>query len=93
MKKEKPMQVEFAHLRERSTSGGWIDFAVKSTSGNNGSLLAELTMRARNAGCKIDQSALVFREGSRTRFYGDQNLVKYLTRLPCIPQFNKAISF
>ena len=40
MKEEKPMQVEFAHLRERSTSGGWIDFAVfnaKSTSGNNGS--------------------------------------------------------
>lgn len=96
MKEEKPMQVEFAHLRERSTSGGWIDFAVfnaKSTSGNNGSLLAELTMRARNAGCKIDQSALVFREGSRTRFYGDQNLVKYLSRLPYVPQFNKAISF
>ena len=96
MKEEKPMQVEFAHLRERSTSGGWIDFAVfnaKSTSGNNGSLLAELTMRARNAGCKIDQSALVFREGSQTRFYGDQNLVKYLSRLPYVPQFNKAISF
>lgn len=51
------MQIKFAHLRERSTSGGWIDFAIfnaKSTSGNNAELLAELTMQVRDVGYKVD---------------------------------------
>ena len=85
------MQIKFAHLRERSTSGGWIDFAVfsaKSTSGNN----AELTMQVRDAGYKVDQSALVFKNGSRIQFYGDKNLVNYLSRLPYVPSFNKIIT-
>lgn len=90
------MQIKFAHLRERSTSGGWIDFAIfnaKSTSGNNAELLAELTMQVRDAGYKVDQSALVFKNGSRIQFYGDKNLVNYLSRLPYVPSFNKVINF
>lgn len=80
------MKINFAHLRERSTSGGWIDFAIfdaKSQSGTdsaNKELLWQLTTAARNTGLKIDQSALAYSQNGRNRFYGDKNLVDYLSR-------------
>lgn len=80
------MKINLAHIRERSTSGGWIDFAVfdaKSTSGtnsDNAALLSDLTAKARASGLKIDQSALAFSQAGRIRFYGDKNLVDYLSR-------------
>lgn len=79
------MKISFAHLRERSTSGGWINFAVfgaKSTSGSdsdNAEVLAELTTKARMSGLKIDQSALAYTHCGRVRFYGSRNLVDYLS--------------
>ena len=81
------MQINFAHIRERSTSGGWIDFAVfeaRSTSNTdsaNAGVLANLTTKARRSGLKIDQSALAFTEGGRLKFYGSRNLVEYLSRI------------
>ena len=80
------MKINLAHLREKSTSGGWIDFAVfdaKATTGtnaDNATLLAELTAKARASGLKVDQSALAFRQAGRNQFYGDKNLVDYLSR-------------
>jgi len=77
------MKVNLAHLRERSTSGGWIDFVVfdaKSTTGDNDGLLFQLTQAARAAGLKVDQSALAYKSGSRIQFYGDKNLVGYLSK-------------
>ena len=77
------MRISFAHLRERSTSGGWIDFVVfdaKSTTGSNETLLASLTMRARQSGLKVDQAALAYVEGGRIRFYGSTPLVDFLSR-------------
>lgn len=76
------MKISMAHLRERSTTGGWINFAVfeaKSTSGDNPGLLQHLTMRARASGLKIEQSALAYVAGGRVRFFGDKNLVSYLS--------------
>ena len=77
------MRIRFAHLRERSTTGGWIDFAVfdaKSTIGANDALLASLTLRARASGLKIDQSALAYVQGSRMMYYGSSSLVDFLSR-------------
>jgi hypothetical protein len=80
------MRINFAHIRERSTSGGWIDFAVfeaRSSSGSNqgnAEVLSRLTSKARMAGYKIDQSALAFSEGGRIKFYGTPNLVDYLSK-------------
>lgn len=77
------MQVNMAHLRERSTSGGWINFAIfdgKSTTGDNDGLLFQLTQAARAAGLKVDQSALAYKHGSGIKFYGDKNLVAYLSK-------------
>ena len=76
------MKVNLAHLRERSTSGGWINFAVfdaKSSSGDNDGLLIQLTQAARANGLQVDQSALAFKSGNQIRFFGDRNLVKYLS--------------
>lgn len=81
------MRINFAHIRERSTSGGWIDFAVfdaRSKSGSNSGnddVLADLTYKARAAGYKIDQSALAYRERGRIRFYGSELLVEHLSRV------------
>lgn len=79
------MQINVAHIRERSTSGGAIDFAVfdaQSNSGGdaaNGTLLSQLTAKARAAGLKVDQSALTYSANGRIRFYGSKNLVDYLS--------------
>jgi hypothetical protein len=80
------MRINFAHLRQRSTAGGYIDFAVfdaRSAAGNdtaNAQVLARLTAKARASGLKVDQSALAFTEFGRTRFYGDSKLVEYLSK-------------
>lgn len=79
------MKINFAHIRERSTSGGWIDFAVFEGRSNTGSdsdnavLLAQLTAKARISGLKIDQSALAYSYNGGIRFYGSENLVDYLS--------------
>ncbi len=80
------MKINLAHLRKRSSSGGWIDFAVfnakfsTGTNSDNADLLAQLTTTARATGLKIDQSALAFNYAGRIKFYGDKNLVDYLSR-------------
>jgi hypothetical protein len=76
------VKINMAHLRERARSGGWINFAVfdaKSTTGDNGGLLFQLTQAARNSGLRVDQSALAYSSGGKIMFYGDKNLVSYLS--------------
>lgn len=80
------MRINYAHLRQRSTSGGWIDFAVFEARSANGTesghsaVLARLTSKARAFGQKIDQSALAFAENGRIKFFGDKKLVEYLSK-------------
>lgn len=91
------MRINFAHLRLPSTTGRPIDIAVfeaKATSGGdsaNASVLAQLTESARAAGLSIDQSALAFTLHGRVNFYGDKNLVKYLSTAG-VPAWNREIS-
>lgn len=87
-------QINLAHLRERSTSGGWINFVVfeaKSTTGDNDGVLYDLTQAARAQGLAVDQSALAFTVGGRVRFYGDPNLVAYLSKRG-VPRWTHKIS-
>lgn len=80
------MQIKFAHLRQPSTNGGWIDFAVFDARSNTGGdsdnshALHELTLKARMAGYKVDQSALAFTEHGRFKFFGTRQLVDHLAR-------------
>lgn len=79
------MRINLAHIRERSTSGGWIDFAVFDARSNSGSdpenarLLHQLTAKAIASGLRIDQSALAYMEAGRLKFYGTKNLVSHLS--------------
>jgi hypothetical protein len=76
------MTIQFAHLREQG-----IDFSVFNADAPSRSdtareeLLAELTARARRAGLKVDKAALAFKSGSRVKFYGTPDLVRFLARL------------
>lgn len=82
-------RINFAHLRDRSTTGGWIDFAVfdakPNVPGECDLVLYRLTMAARLSGLSIDKSALAFNENGRDTFYGDKDLVEYLSKrgVPC----------
>ncbi|WP_036179807.1 hypothetical protein [Marinomonas sp. MED121] len=87
------MKINMAHLKERATSGGWINFAIfdaKSTNGDNDGLLHQLTQSARTNGLQVDQSALAFQSGGRMKFYGDKNLVSYLSK-GWVPQWTHQI--
>ena len=77
------MKINLAHIRERSTTGGWINFVVfeaKSTTNSNDQLLAQLTSQARANGLKVDKSALAFNQNGRLKFYGTNDLVDYLSK-------------
>ena len=80
------MQINFAQLRERAQSGGYIDFAIFEAKSSfecdrdKDVLLSQLTQAARRQGLKVDQSALAYRSGSRTQYYGDKPLVQHLSR-------------
>ncbi|KFN39295.1 MAG: hypothetical protein JU82_07710 [Sulfuricurvum sp. MLSB] len=87
------MKINLAHLRERSTTGGWIDFIVfdaKSTTNNNKQLLIELTSKARMNGLKVDKSALAYETNGRLEFYGTKDLVEYLSNIG-LPQWTHTI--
>jgi len=88
------MKVNLAHIRERSTTGGYIDFAVfdtKSTTDNNDELLSQLSAKARASGLKVDKSALAYNKFGRTEFYGTPDLVDYLSNNG-LPQWTHSIN-
>jgi hypothetical protein len=77
------MQIDMAHLWAQAKSGGRVNFAVfdaKSTSGDNAGLLARLTLKARACGLKVDQAALAYKSGNGIEYFGDKNLVDYLSK-------------
>lgn len=81
------MQINFAHLRERATTGGDINFVVFEARANTNTdaartaVLADLTSRALNSGLRVDQSALAFTENGRIKFFGSKGLVNHLSRV------------
>jgi len=80
------MRINFAHIRHPSTSGGSIDFAVFDAKANSNTteakqaVLFQLTQAARGAGHKIDQSAIAYSQGGQIQFFGDKNLVDFLSK-------------
>lgn len=80
------VRINFAHLREQATSGGYIDFAVFDANASSGTdqaraeVLSSLTQRTRASGRKIDMAALIYEEHGSIRTYGDQAVVEYLSQ-------------
>ena len=79
-------KINLAHVRARAAGGGSIDFAVfeaRSPSGSeadNNALLHRLTLKARGAGLKVDQSALAFVKHGKIMFHGSKYLVDHLAK-------------
>lgn len=70
-------------------------FEAWSKSGTNSDknlLLSQLVIKAKSSGLKVDQSALAFKQQGRIRFYGDTNLVKYLSNKGGVPQGTHKLS-
>ena len=80
------MQINLAHMLERATDGTPINVAAFDARSNSGSqadnirLLAQLAMKTRGAGLRVDQSALAFTESDRIKFFGTPTLVDHLAR-------------
>lgn len=80
------MRINFAHLRERAQSGGWVNFCVfdarssSGTSTDNSQLLARLTARARASNLHVDQAALAFTSSGRLQFFGSPPLINFLSK-------------
>jgi hypothetical protein len=80
------MRINFAHIRHPSTNAGTIDYAVFDAKANSNtteakqSVLFQLTQAARSAGHKIDQSAIAYSESGQIQFFGDKNLVNFLSK-------------
>ena len=76
-------RINVAYRRDKSTTGGWVNFAVfgakPNLSSERDSLPYQLTMAAQRNGLRVDKSALAFRENGRNTFYGDKDLVEYLS--------------
>ena len=80
------MKIRLAHLSGRARGGGSINYAVfdaRSSSGSredNSRLLAQLTAQAVASNLRVDQSALVYRSGSRNEYFGTPSLVEFLAK-------------
>jgi hypothetical protein len=80
------MRVELAHLRERSTTGQVVDFAIfnakalNNTDSARGTLLFQLTVAARANDLKVDAAALTYEEHGRIKTWGDPFAVDYLAK-------------
>lgn len=91
------MQINLAHIKARSTSGGSINYAVfdarslSGSSSDNEQLLAQLTARARSAGLRVDQSALAYSHNGRVQFFGSRHLVDHLAHQGGVPQWTHKI--
>lgn len=80
------MRIEFAHLRERSTSGQYVDFAVfyskadSNTASAKDAWLARLISAANNSGRKVEVGALVYEEHGQVKSWGHQFVLDYLSK-------------
>ncbi|MGA1742360.1 MAG: hypothetical protein ACO4AC_09410 [Pseudohongiellaceae bacterium] len=81
------MKINVGHFRQETSDGDFIDFAVFSAKSESGTekdnlellnYLVRETVKQKNL--KIDRAALVFDKGEEIRFYGSQDLVKFLSK-------------
>jgi hypothetical protein len=81
------MRIEFAHLRELSTNGRYVDFAVFDAKSNNNTeaerttLLTQLTLAAAHAlDLKIDAAGLAYVENGQLKYWGHPFVIDFLKK-------------
>lgn len=80
------MRIDLAHLREQSTTGQWVDFAVffaktnEDTDEARGTLLSQLIVAANQADRRVEAGALVYEQYNQIRWWGHPFVVDYLNK-------------
>ena len=75
------MDIDFAHVRIGSASVAIFDAdAQDRTHHGRQQVLADLTARARMNKLRVDRSVLVFTQNGRQMYFGDPDLVRYLSQ-------------
>ena len=75
--------IPLAHLNIQGVNCAIFDADASSHSNQaRRDLLARLTVRAQAAGLAVSNWALAFRQNGRLTFYGDDDLVRYLSNNP-----------
>lgn len=75
------MNISLAHVNIQGINCIVFDAdAPERTDAARKRVLADLTGRARSAGLAVEKRALRFGSGTRTMFFGDPDLVRYLQK-------------
>lgn len=91
-------RIEFAHLRAPSTTGHMVDFAIFHARANvdtdeaRQEWLNQLVFAARSIGRNVEAAALVYKDGSRIKWWGDPFAVDYINKRG-IPRSNYYVQF
>jgi len=92
------MRIEFAHLRQRSTTGQMVDFAVFHAKANGNTdadrqrWLSELGNSSSSSRRKVDVAALVYQEGTQMTWWGHPFVGDFINRLG-VPSANYYVKF
>jgi len=75
--------IPLVHLNIQGVNCAVFDAdALNHSNQARSNLLAQLAARARAAGLAVSKRALAFRENGRLTFFGDDDLVRYLSNNP-----------
>jgi hypothetical protein len=78
------MRINFAHLKERSTTGRDVNFAVFDAKPTNNTpeerdqLLLDLILRARAMNLNVEVGALAYVEHGQSKYWGHEFVLDYL---------------
>ncbi len=82
------MEVELAHVRIGGASVAIFNADARGGMNHDRHrILAELVAHARLNHLRVDRAALAFVRNGRLTFFGDRDLVHYLSRIGVVPQW------
>ena len=86
-------KIPLAHLNIQGVNCVIFDADARvPTNQSRNALLTQLTARAQAAGLAVAKGALAFSQGGRIAFYGDHDLVRYLSNNPSAPRWTHEIA-
>lgn len=87
------MKVRMAHLRKQGINFAVFDADSRChTKSGRAKVLADLTVRARASGLKVEKSALAYVSGGRPEFFGTPDLVRFLASLGGVPAWTHTLN-
>ena len=79
-------RIDFSHLKELSTNGQYVSFAIFQAKPTQNSerareeLLAQLILDARGLGLRVESAAIVYDENGQIKTWGHEFALDYLSK-------------